>query len=105
MIMQIALIKDPDARTTAPIRPSTINEKYSAGPNLNASSVRGGANAARTSVPTQPAKKDPKPAAARAGPPLPCLAIWWPSITVTTDEDSPGRLTRIAVVEPPYCDP
>ena len=24
---------------------------------------------------------------------------------VTTDEDSPGMLTRIAVVEPPYCAP
>ena len=26
-------------------------------------------------------------------------------ITVTTDEDSPGRLTKIAVVEPPYWAP
>ena len=25
--------------------------------------------------------------------------------TVTTDEDSPGRLTKMAVVEPPYCAP
>ena len=24
---------------------------------------------------------------------------------VTADEDSPGRLTRIAVVDPPYCEP
>ena len=25
--------------------------------------------------------------------------------TVTTDEDSPGKFTKIAVVEPPYCAP
>ena len=35
----------------------------------------------------------------------PCRAIWWPSMQVTTEEVSPGRLTRIAVVEPPYCAP
>ena len=48
MIIAIALISEPDASTTAPIRPSTISEKYSAGPNLKASSVSGGANAAMT---------------------------------------------------------
>ncbi len=76
MIMQMALISEPDARTTAPMRPRTISEKYSAGPNLKASSVNGGANAAITSVPTQPAKKEPRPAAASAGPPRPLRAIW-----------------------------
>ncbi|MNQ99485.1 hypothetical protein D3C85_1152220 [compost metagenome] len=101
----MALSSEPEASTTAPMRPRIISEKYSAGPNLNAISVNGGANAARISVPTQPAKKEPSPAAASAGPPRPCLAIWCPSITVTTDEDSPGRLTRMAVVEPPYCEP
>ena len=76
MIMAIALISDPEARTTAPISPSTISEKYSAGPNLKASSVSGGANAAMTIVPTQPAKKEPRPAAASAGPARPWRAIW-----------------------------
>ena len=47
-----------------------------AGPNLKASSVSGGAKAARISVPTQPAKNEPRPAAASAGPARPCLAIW-----------------------------
>ena len=74
--MPMALIREPEASTTAPIRPSTISEKYSAGPNLKATSVSGPANAARIKVPTQPAKKDPRPAAASAGPALPCLAIW-----------------------------
>ena len=44
-------------------------------------------------------------AAASAAPARPWRAIWWPSMQVTTDEVSPGRLTRIAVVEPPYCAP
>ena len=103
--MAKALISEPEASTTAPIRPTIISEKYSAGPKLSATSVRGGANAASTRVPTQPAKNEPRPAAASAGPARPFFAIWWPSITVTTDDDSPGRFTRMAVVEPPYCAP
>jgi hypothetical protein len=72
----MALISEPEASTTAPIRPSTIRLKYSAGPNLKASSVSGGAKAAMTMVPTQPAKKEPSPAAASAGPARPLRAIW-----------------------------
>ena len=75
-IMPTALSSEPDASTTAPIRPSTISEKYSAGPNLKATSVSGTAKAASTRVPTQPAKKEPRPAAASAGPALPWRAIW-----------------------------
>ena len=44
-------------------------------------------------------------AIASAGPALPCFAIWKPSSAVTTDPASPGMLTRIDVVEPPYCAP
>ena len=75
-IMAMALIKEPDASTTAPIRPSTISEKYSAGPNLKANSVKGAANAAKIMVPTEPSKNEPKPAAASAGPARPFRAIW-----------------------------
>ena len=75
-IMAMALSSEPEASTTAPIRPRTISEKYSAGPNLKANSVSGGANAARISVPTQPAKNEPRPAAASAGPARPLRAIW-----------------------------
>ncbi|MNS88885.1 hypothetical protein D3C72_1228770 [compost metagenome] len=75
-IMATALTSDPDANTTAPIRPSTISEKYSAGPNLNASSESGVANAARISVATLPAKKEPSPAVASATPARPRRAIW-----------------------------
>ena len=35
----------------------------------------------------------------------PACAIWWPSMQVTTEDASPGMLTRIDVVEPPYCAP
>ena len=73
--MAIALISDPDARTTAPINPKTIKEKYSAGPNLKANSERGTAKAAKTNVATQPAKNEPKPAVNRATPARPRRAI------------------------------
>ncbi len=53
----------------------------------------------------QPAMNEPIAAMPSAGPARPFRAIWWPSSVVTTDDDSPGMLTRIAVVEPPYCAP
>ncbi len=74
--MPTALTSDPDARTTAPIRPRTISEKYSAGPNLNASSVSGGAKAATSSVAKVPAKNEPSAATPRAAPARPRRAIW-----------------------------
>ena len=52
-----------------------------------------------------PAKNEPIAAVASATPARPCRAIWYPSSVVTTDAASPGRLTRIEVVEPPYCEP
>ena len=76
MIIAMALSKEPEANTTAPTKPKIISEKYSAGPNLNANSVKGGAKAAKIKVPTEPAKKEPSPAAAKAGPARPLRAIW-----------------------------
>src|SRR6516165_9244461 len=64
--------------------------------------VSGAAIAAMTSVATHPAMKEPMAAMPRATPARPCLAIWWPSRQVTTEVASPGMLTRIDVVEPPY---
>src|SRR5450631_1077239 len=98
----IALSNDPCASTTAPIRPRIISEQYSAGPNLSASSDSGGENAATNTVETQPAKKEPSAATARAAPACPLSAIWCPSRHVTADDVSPGMLIRIDVVEPPY---
>ena len=48
---------------------------------------------------------EPIAAIPSALPALPWRAIAWPSSVVTTDDDSPGMLTRIAVVEPPYWAP
>ena len=104
-IIAIALSTEPFASTTAKIRPSTISEKYSAGPNASASLVRGAPRTAIRTVATQPAKNEPIAAIASAGPARPCLAIWNPSSVVTTDVASPGILTRIEVVEPPYWAP
>ena len=72
----IALMSEPCASTTAATRPSTISEKYSAGPNFSATSASGGANIATTSVETQPAKNEPIAAVASAGPARPWRAIW-----------------------------
>ncbi len=74
--MPIALTRDPLASTTAAMRPSTISEKYSAGPNLSATSARGGANAATTSVANVPATNEPIAATASAVPARPLRAIW-----------------------------
>ncbi len=67
---------EPCASTTAAISPSTISAKYSAGPNLNATSESGGANAAISTVATEPAKNEPIAAMASAGPARPLRAIW-----------------------------
>ena len=100
-----ALSTEPFASTTAKIRPSTISEKYSAGPNSSATATSGGPSAAISTVVTQPAKNEPIAAIESAAPARPFLAIWWPSIAVTTEVASPGILTRIEVVEPPYWAP
>ena len=76
MTIAIALISDPCASTTAAIRPRTISEKYSVGPNFNATSASGGAKSAITSVDTVPAKNEPIAAMPSAGPARPCRAIW-----------------------------
>ena len=75
MIMAKAFKMEPLARTTAPTRPKTIKLKYSAGPNLNASSINGGAKAATKTVAKQPAMKEPMAARPKAVPALPFLAI------------------------------
>jgi hypothetical protein len=79
--------------------------KYSGAWNCSPSWASGGEATAMNSVATEPAKNEPSAAIASAAPARPCSAIWWPSSVVTTAEVSPGRLTRIAVVEPPYCAP
>ena len=77
----------------------------SGGPNLSAAHTIRGAISMIIKVPKVPAIKEPKAAMPKAGPARPFRAIWYPSRQVTTEADSPGILTRIDVVEPPYMAP
>lgn len=96
---------EPLASAIEAMRPSTTSEKYSAAPNDRAARASGGAATASTTVATVPAANEPSAATASATPARPARAIWCPSIAVTAADDSPGRLSRIAVVEPPYWAP
>ena len=73
--MAMALSNEPWASTTAATKPSTYNEKRSGGPNLNARAASGGAKAAMSNVPTQPATNDPIAAMESAAPARPWRAI------------------------------
>ena len=52
-----------------------------------------------------PAINEPIAAIPSADPARPCLAIACPSKAVTTDAASPGILTKMEVVDPPYMAP
>ena len=95
----------PCASTTAPVRPSTIRLKYSAALNFSASHAIGALSGrdhdGRDGAGDERGDRGDR----ERGPARPCFAIWWPSRQVTIDDDSPGTLTRMAVVEPPYCAP
>jgi hypothetical protein len=82
-----------------------MREKYSGGPNLRAAWARGKIKNIVKIILKVPPIKEPSADIPRAGPARPCLAIWYPSIQVTTDDGSPGILTRIEVVDPPYIAP
>ena len=82
-----------------------IKLKSSAGPNANAASTTQGAKKVKAIVPIVPATKLPIAAVAKAGPALPRRAILLPSSEVTIVADSPGVLSKIEVVEPPYMAP
>ena len=70
------LENEPWASIVAPTNPSTIREKYSAGPNFSASSASGGANRQIITVATQPAKNDPGgDSQSRAGTALTCHGV------------------------------
>jgi hypothetical protein len=105
MIIANAFTVEPRASVTDAMSPRTTSEKNSAEPKVRATAARGGAKRTTIVVATVPAKKDPMAAAASAGPARPLRAISCPSMAVTAADDSPGRLMRIAVVDPPYCAP
>ncbi len=79
--------------------------KYDGAPSLTTTSATVGTSTHSSTVPIVPATNEPMAAVASAWAARPDLAILLPSMAVTTDEDSPGVLSRIDVVDPPYIPP
>ena len=84
---------------------SSMIAKNDGAPILTACSARAGVKKATSRVPMVPAMNEPIAAVASACAARPRLAILLPSIAVITEADSPGVLSRIEVVEPPYMPP
>ena len=84
---------------------SSMIAKNDGAPILTACSASAGVKKATSSVPIVPAMNDPIAAVASAWAARPLLAILLPSMAVITDADSPGVLSRIDVVDPPYMPP
>ena len=87
------------------VKASSINMKYSGGPSFTANSATPGANNVTSTVAMVPATNEPIAEVAKACPARPFLAILLPSMAVTMVAVSPGVLSRIDVVEPPYIAP
>ena len=106
MIIAIALSSEPEAETTAPIRPSTISEKYSGRAELEGQfgqRRREGGDDDRADAAGEERAQAGGAASAGAGA---ALARHLVAVDRGDDRDaSPGTLIRIAVVEPPYCAP
>jgi hypothetical protein len=79
--------------------------KYSGGPNLRAYLAIPGPISDIPMMPRVPAMKEPTAAIHKAWPPRPFFVMANPSQVVATDAASPGILTRMLVVEPPYMAP
>jgi hypothetical protein len=99
------LAADPCTMKIVATKPSAMTAKFSGGPNFSATDVSMGENSVRPATLMVPATKEPIAAIPSAAPARPCRAIMCPSRHVTTDAASPGILTRIDVVEPPYMAP
>jgi hypothetical protein len=99
------LSSEPRTNTTLLTSPNSSRAKFSRGPKVSATADKGAASKATTAVPTVPATKEPSAATASATPARPWRAMAWPSTAVITDEASPGTLSRMDVVEPPYWAP
>jgi hypothetical protein len=97
-------IEDPASMITSR-RANSISEEYSGGPKPTATSAITGARNVSPTTPMVPATNEAMAAMPKAGPARPCLAISYPSRQVTTDADSPGMFSKMAVVDPPYFAP
>src|SRR5881628_27015 len=104
---KLARPRKGDAPSTADtvVKANTITAKYSAGPNCNATSTTSGATKVSAKVASVPATNEPIAEVASAGPARPAFAIMFPSIAVAMVADSPGVLSRMDVVDPPYIAP
>jgi hypothetical protein len=98
------VIEPPKAAETVR-KDSTISAKYSAVPKESATITMKGATSARPIVAKVPPKNDPMAAAPSALPPRPSLAMRLPSSAVMIDAVSPGVLSRIDEIAPPYMPP
>ena len=87
------------------VKASNIRQKYSGGPSRIAKLASSGANNVTNTVAMVPATKEPIAEVAKAAPARPLLAILLPSSAVTMLPVSPGVLSKIEVVEPPYMAP
>src|SRR5919106_139214 len=67
-------VADPPPRPTKVLNARSMTAKYSGGPNLRASSARGGAKKLKRIIETSEEKKPPIKATDSAYPALPCLA-------------------------------
>ena len=98
-------IRDAPSTAVTPTKVSSMIARYSGAPRLIANFTTCGIRKTMPSVPMVPAMNDPMADVASACAARPALAILLPSMAVTTDDDSPGVLSRIEVVEPPYMPP
>ncbi len=73
--MPTALTTEPCASTTAATRPNSMSEQYSGDTKRSPIAASGGAKAASTRVPTQPATNEPTAAMLSAAPARPRFAI------------------------------
>ncbi len=95
----------PPLSADASTSPNVASAKYSGGPKPSAHRANAGPTNVRPTTATVPAMNEPIAAIASAGPARPCFAISCPSMHVMTDAASPGTLSRMDVVEPPYIQP
>ena len=98
-------IRDDPSTAVTQMKASRMTAKYSGAPIEIANRVITGMVNTTSRVPMVPATKEPIAAVASACAARPPLAIRLPSMAVTTDDDSPGVLSRIEVVDPPYMPP
>ena len=104
-VMAIPFTGDPRDMVAPTTSPRSMIENRSAGPNCNAARTRSGAANIITIIPTDDAKNEASMVRPSAMPPLPFWVSGKPSRQVTACGGWDGRLSRMAPIAPPYCEP